>query len=440
MKLRYFIIASIFLFNPIFSMVDILPDFIGYFLIMRAFSNASYVYDNVYDAYRSARTMFLLTLGKFGCLFLLPFTDDTMTLVMSFTFGAVEILFGVTAFTRIFDSLSYIIARTGSDSNIQGFEKMKKSSISFLVIKLVCAFLPDLSLLTGSEIKPNYAIPISRFRPLFLGFFGIIALIFGIVWLVKFIRFFKKAATKDLQQKIDEEFKAKKEEKPGIFLAKNIIFAIFALAIGSVFVVDLNIDNVNILPDFIFSAVVLLVIAVLFKNKRITFNAITGSMLLASVGHIVFGVLSFIYSVKYSNSYSSIEAVISIPQAEEAYLKVEIFTLFEAISFFVLAICIILMFKNFSSKHITENASAFSENGAEAFLKEFDQNIQGKLMLAVISAFLSTVTAIIAVFFRPYSNGINALSAIGALAFVITFIRLLLIFNDEVYDKIKRYS
>jgi di/tricarboxylate transporter len=150
--------------------------------------------------------------------------------------------------------------------------------------------------------------------------------------------------------------------------------------------------------------------------------------------------LTFVFSVKYSNSYSSIEAVISIPQAEETYLKVEIFTLLEGICFFVLAICIILMFKGFSSKHITENANAFSESGAEAFLKEFDQNIQGKLMLAVISAFLCAITAIIAVFFRPYYNGINALSIIGSLAFVITFIRLLLTLNDEVYDKIKRYS
>lgn len=439
MKLRYFVIAAIFLFNPIFSMVDILPDFIGYFLIMRAFSNASYMYDNVYDAYKSARTMFLLTLAKFGCVFIIPFTDDTMTLVMSFAFGATEIIFGVGAFTKIFDSLSYIISRTDSDSHIEKIEKIKKSSISFLVIKLVCAFLPDLSLLTGSEIKSSYEIPISRFRPLFLGFFGIIALVFGIIWLVKFVRFFKKAVTRDLQQKINIEFKQKMQEKPGLFLAKNIIFAIIAFVIGSAFVVDFTIDNVNVLPDFIFSTVALFVLIMLIKNKRMKVNIQAVSALFASALHIAFSVLAFVFSIKFSNNHS-IEAVVTIIQAEKSYFLVEIFTLLESICFFVLAVAIIVIIKGFGTEHIKANAPIFSEHNVENFAKEFNENIQGKLMWTIISAFLCALASIITVFFKPYATGITALSIIASIVFIVMFIRLLLTYHDEVYDKIRKYS
>ena len=53
--LKYLVIAAIFWFNPLISNVDILPDLIGYILIIRAFSKASYLYDYADDVCKVRR-------------------------------------------------------------------------------------------------------------------------------------------------------------------------------------------------------------------------------------------------------------------------------------------------------------------------------------------------------------------------------------------------
>ena len=59
--LKYLILASIFWFNPLISNVDILPDFIGYLLLIKAFSKASYLSDYADDVCVSAKKMCLVT-------------------------------------------------------------------------------------------------------------------------------------------------------------------------------------------------------------------------------------------------------------------------------------------------------------------------------------------------------------------------------------------
>ena len=41
---KYLVIAAVFWFNPLVSNVDILPDILGYLLVLKAFSRASYLY------------------------------------------------------------------------------------------------------------------------------------------------------------------------------------------------------------------------------------------------------------------------------------------------------------------------------------------------------------------------------------------------------------
>ena len=153
MKLIYFILAAIFLFNPIVSTIDILPDFIGYFFLMRAFIKASYIYDVAYDVYKNIRYMFIITLIKFCSIVVVQSTDETMQLVLSFAFCALECVFGIFMFTKLFDSLAYIVLRTDNENGELKVEKIKRFSIAFLIIKLLMAFLPDLTLLSFENLE-----------------------------------------------------------------------------------------------------------------------------------------------------------------------------------------------------------------------------------------------------------------------------------------------
>ena len=138
MKKRHFILASIFLFNPIISVFDIFPDVLGYFLIMKAFSKASYVYDNADETRQLFKTMSLISIFKLICLIILPFTDSTMALVFSFTFAIIEFIFGISAFRRMFDTVSYIYLRLGEDVSVPKCEKLKRFTIAFFVVRIAC--------------------------------------------------------------------------------------------------------------------------------------------------------------------------------------------------------------------------------------------------------------------------------------------------------------
>lgn len=438
MKLIYFILAAIFLFNPIVSTIDILPDFIGYFFLMRAFIKASYIYDVAYDVYKNIRYMFIITLIKFCSIVVVQSTDETMQLVLSFAFCALECVFGIFMFTKLFDSLAYIVLRTDNENGELKVEKIKRFSIAFLIIKLLMAFLPDLTLLSFENLESN-KLPLSHFRYLFIGLSVIIALIVGVVWLIKFIVFSKRIVTKGLNSSVDGVFKEQMTGRPGLLLSKNFIFAIFMIAIGAFFVIDFNINSKNILPDFIFSALTVVAFIFLIIKKRIKFNFLTSLTLLSSVLHIVFSALAFFLSRSFFENHS-ILSVISIPQAESEYFKIEIFTVLESLLLFVFVVSLILMFKSISENHIRENATIFSEINVEDKIKEYSDNIQGKMMFVIISTFLCSISSVIYVFFSPYKEGLMVLTMISSILFVISFIMFVLTVHDEVYDNIKYYS
>ena len=136
----------------------------------------------------------------------------------------------------------------------------------------------------------------------------------------------------------------------------------------------------------------------------------------------------------------SILSVISIPQAESEYFKIEIFTVLESLLLFVFVVSLILMFKSISENHIRENATIFSEINVEDKIKEYSDNIQGKMMFVIISTFLCSISSVIYVFFSPYKEGLMVLTMISSILFVISFIMFVLTVHDEVYDNIKYYS
>ena len=98
MKKKYFVLAALFLFNPIVSIFDILPDFIGYYFLLKAFTPVSYIFDNASDLHSSLKRMMIVGVAKFFSVILLFLTDATMALVLSFTMFATTIqVFGYPA-------------------------------------------------------------------------------------------------------------------------------------------------------------------------------------------------------------------------------------------------------------------------------------------------------------------------------------------------------
>ena len=105
--------AAFFLFNPNISIIDIFPDFIGYFLLSLAFSKLGELNESVYAAVSAFRRMILVDLGKWAAIIWVfglsvPDERNTSLLLWTFVFAVLEMVFAIPAFMKLFNGLTQI--------------------------------------------------------------------------------------------------------------------------------------------------------------------------------------------------------------------------------------------------------------------------------------------------------------------------------------------
>ena len=180
--------GMIFLFNPFISIVDILPDFIGYALIVFGMSRFADVELKIREARRRMTSALYVSAGRFAvmlCSFFMEF-DATLILVFTFSFAALEIFFVLPAFSMFFESFEYASMRFSENNINRKAEDLSKITPIFLILRSVLAVIPDLT-----SLKSDYGYVgdetgledsgVLRITLLALCF--VVALVFGIVWL-----------------------------------------------------------------------------------------------------------------------------------------------------------------------------------------------------------------------------------------------------------------
>ena len=180
---KLLIIAAIFWFNPLVSSVDVLPDLIGYLLVMKAFSKQAYICDYADDCCVAAKKMCIVSGVKLLSVTMVTAFDPTMSLLFSVVFGIVECVFGIPFFIKLFNAYSHMIPAESGEICTLVETKLKRFTIVAFVLRLVLAFMPDLtalSLNTAFTYDVDYTY--YRFKPLFIGFCVIIALVINIIW------------------------------------------------------------------------------------------------------------------------------------------------------------------------------------------------------------------------------------------------------------------
>ena len=436
MKKRHFILASIFLFNPIISVFDIFPDVIGYFLIMKAFSKASYVYDNADETRQLFKTMSLISIFKLICLIILPFTDATMALVFSFTFAIIEFIFGISAFRHMFDTVSYIYLRLGEDASIPRCEKLKRFTILFFIIRIACSTIPDLFALFLSDPQKSWMF---RFRMLFFFLLTIVALVFGIVWLCRMISFFKVTLTDNVKEKIEADFTETMKDRQSVFFSKDFILAISTISISMLFTIDLYIDKFDYLSDLFIAPMLLITFVFLIKKGHISLAKQERLLIALICTHFVSSILNIVFTTRYDDEYLKSSALRS-EGALKMYIPVVIFSVLTAILMTFIIVIIMRQLNKYTLKRIYENPRFFSEYSVEGFVKEFSAEINKKMRLSLVLTVLSGVSSVLYPFVIPYKEEYVVFDNFIAIIFCVSFMYMLSYINDTIYRKILKYS
>ena len=436
MKRRYFIIAAIFLFNPVVSIFDVFPDFIGYLLIMKAFTNSSYVYDNASETHNAFKQMTIISAAKMASMIILPFTDATMALVFSFSFAIVEVLFGIGAFQRLFNTISFICLRCDEERFVKNSESLKRFTLAFFFARIACSTIPDLfTLFLSAPGKED----LYRFRTLFLILFGVLATVIGTVWLVRFISFFSKTLTADVKEKIDIAFQEEMKDRQTVFFSKDFAFAIGVMAMSMILAIDIYVDNVEFLADVLLAPIFMMAFLFLVKKGHILMQKQEKMLITFLSIHFASSVINTVLLAVFNSKYL-LERAYDYRESILLYVPIILFTVTESVFLFLTVLYSLKLMKKYSLERIIQNPKFFSEFSVDGYIEEFKSTLNRKSNLAIIFAAISSVSSVLYAVISPLNQEYVVINCVLAIVFVIMFYFAFSFVNEEVFKKILKYS
>ena len=218
MRLSAIGIGIFFLLNPVLGVSDVLPDFIGCFLIMLGIRDASYMIEKLAFAKRWFGYGAVVSLIRFA----VGFTDveslHTMPLTLAFAFAVAEAIIYIPAIKALFEGFDYAAMRHGGsdvlsigrkkgiytdESGNRRYGEIQEDTtgklsawlIAFIIIRGALSLLPELPALQLSESENLGDVTGFQFSSIGnLIRFAVVVLVLipGVIVFVKYVRFLRR--------------------------------------------------------------------------------------------------------------------------------------------------------------------------------------------------------------------------------------------------------
>ena len=249
--------AAFFLFNPNITILDLLPDFIGYLLILRAISGLRDIIPHFEEASLALRRLLWMTalrLPAFITMMGQVTVNAEFRTLVALCFGIVELILLYPFIREFFAGMDYIGERFGATSPIdRRATRAQRAAYVALTAKPVLAFLPEISLLfsaQSSDYVTGNGLYFADFRPHFVVLSMLIGFGFGIYFLTAFLPFCRSLARdkalEPLLHRVREDGNNPLRGEARIRLIRR---AMLCLTLGTVFMLTLHFDGINYLPN-----------------------------------------------------------------------------------------------------------------------------------------------------------------------------------------------
>ena len=266
-------LAAILLFNINIGIMDILPDFIAYFMLAKAFSYAS----ARAPYFAEARTGFIhlgwIALLKIPAIVITTAARTGNTLgydwnaVMSLVFAVVELIFTIPVVTNIFSGLFRLGERTPANALINPKKCFSPDLIRIFTYALVaakCVFsaIPDFFRLTKMADDGIHLVYVTAGYPISIAITQFIGIPLGILWLISIIKYVKAIKSEgmfvaSLDLMCEGQSFAKVERKRMLSKMRSVMTTLCA---ASLFSLELRLDDfdgINVIPHFIYGLVLI---------------------------------------------------------------------------------------------------------------------------------------------------------------------------------------
>ena len=375
---RNVIFALIFLFNPNISIIDILPDFVAFFLLARAFLLASDCAPYFEEARVAFNRLGWLNFAKFFGLALILLvkkgdsSDNDIIPLVTLVFAICEAILTFVAIKNLFAALFYLGNRTDAEATIRPFKFMKRMirpesvrdiSYFFFALKCIVYFAPTPFLLTNADAMNVGRASIVRWFLAILVFSQLVCVIAGIFWLCivhKYAREIKR------EGKFNAALEALLDNNKGFSLKKkqmlrSLISSLTFFEIAAFFTLELAlIENydVNIIPHFMYASLLL------YGAYKLTpYSDGKKPLILSGIAYLVSTVVFYIVQSRFLTKFGYARLVTN-GDARSAYPFVTAFAAVEFVFLILFLYCVYKMLGSFIKKHtgINENSSATESN------------------------------------------------------------------------------
>ncbi len=349
--------ALVLLSNPNFHTLDLLPDVIGYLLLLAALRRVSALDESFFEVSRALRRLAWLSVARgLGFIWIFsstsPSEKPTLLLLVTFVVGVLELIVALPACNQLFRGLSYLATRLDGtavfetvltrriarmtarmerlerkgeltaqkrekmERRVRALSKKKRRDVTeqacvscqaLAIGKTALSVLPELAALSygGYEVGavkfPWYSY-INGLRA--LAFF--VGIIVGIVWLCRMISYCRYIATdtpfwERLEAKCTEDELAHPARVP----ARRLRHALVCITAGCAFCVNFYVDGINLLPGMLTPLCLLLALVFLRQYIPRALTWVCGAIFAANIGVSTYTFLSQIGFFKefYLSSY-----------------------------------------------------------------------------------------------------------------------------------------
>ncbi len=417
------IAALIFLCNPNVNIIDILPDFAAYLIILKVIGKSEDIIPYLAECKSAVKRLLILSLIKLPISFVMIsqlHTGRDIIPLFTTAFAALEVIFIFSAVTNLFKALYYLGERSSATALITPFrmgkaqtdpDTLKGLTLLFVVAKAVLSALPEFCLLTFASYSATARA--NKIYPYLLLSCVLIVAALGIIWVVTSTAYtkniLKSSQIEDAIISLADEEKLEEIEKKS--RVKAIISSLALLAASTLFTFDIvfqDISDANILPRFFYIIILYSSFAKLPTEKKDKLV-----VRLTSIGVGITSVLLFISEVRFFDRFSYLD-IGSNSLAKSLYLPIEIFSVAETIFISATLITIAKVFTGFIKSHtgISPDNNRYSKTD-----KDNHQRLIIRSLPIFVTPLILSVIRCVNVFMKPLTEVSIIDSAGGLISF-----------------------
>ena len=256
------LLGGLFLCNPVWGFSDFLPDLFGYLLIWNGLSRLADLSDSIFESRVAFRNLIWVGLGEIAVRYFLrdaaarqtsEYQQPTWILLFSFAVLVLHFWLLIPAFKQLFAGFERLMDKypsavpTDTSKNKVTSARISRLSVIFVAAHAILSVLPELAILTSYEYHEDNALfgfdwyaYINLFRTVGV----VIAAIFGLVWLIAFLRYFV-AIVRDREwlERLDAAYAEEILPQAAKLRTRRLSTAFSLLSVGIFFTASLRMDE-----------------------------------------------------------------------------------------------------------------------------------------------------------------------------------------------------